>query len=84
MIAEDVVEHRPAEAAAELTRAERAAHPRTRVKPGSVLAARAATEYVYVAQDMRRILIVSSILFGVLIALWLLIVVFRVIPVSFY
>jgi hypothetical protein len=84
IIADDVVENKPAEAAAELERAARAAHPRHRVKPGSILAARAATEYVYVAQDMRRILIVAALLFGVLIVLWLALVVFRVVPLSFY
>ena len=59
-------------------------HPRTRTKPGSLLAARAASEYIYVAQDMRRILAVAFVLFGALIVLWLLIVVFRVIPLPFY
>ena len=62
----------------------RATGPRHRVKAGSLLAARAATEYVYVSQDMRRILFVSGILFGTLIVLWLLIVVMRVLPLSFY
>ena len=62
----------------------RATGPRHRIKAGSLLAARAATEYVYVSQDMRRILIVSAILFGTLIVLWLLIVVMRVLPLSFY
>jgi hypothetical protein len=49
-----------------------------------VLAERAATEYVYVAQDMRRIIGVSALLFGVLFALWLALIVFRVIPLDFY
>ena len=55
-----------------------------RTKPGSLLAARAANEYVYVAQDMRRILVVAAALFGTLIILWLLIVVMKVIPLPFY
>jgi hypothetical protein len=83
-IAEDLVEDRPEEARAELERVARATGPRHRVKAGSLLAARAATEYVYVSQDMRRILFVSAILFGTLIVLWLLIVVMRVLPLSFY
>ncbi len=49
-----------------------------------MLAARAATEYVYVSQDMRRILLVASGLIGILFALWLLVVVLRVIPLPFY
>jgi hypothetical protein len=87
VVAEDIIEEHPVEAAAELERveqAERAVHPRTRTKPGSLLAARAASEYIYVAQDMRRILAVAFVLFGALIVLWLLIVVFRVIPLPFY
>jgi len=84
VIAEDVVEHQPAAAASELERAARSTHRGQRVKPGSVLAARAATEYVYVAQDMRRIVIVAGLLFAVMIVLWLLIVVLKVIPLPFY
>ena len=49
-----------------------------------MLAARAATEYVYVAQDMRRILLVAGGLIGFLFALWLAVVVLRVIPLPFY
>jgi hypothetical protein len=45
---------------------------------------RAATEYVYVAQDMRRIIVVAVLLFGALVALWLAVVVLRVIPLEFY
>lgn len=82
-IAEDVVEDRPAEAAAAVDRAR--SHSRHRVaKPGSVLAAKAATEYVYVAQDLRRILVVAAVLFGILFAAWLIVVVLRVIPLPFY
>ena len=39
---------------------------------------------MYVAQDMRRIAVVAALLFGILFALWLLIVVLRVIPLPFY
>lgn len=55
-----------------------------KIKAGSILAARAASEYVYVAQDMRRILLVAGFLIGLLFALWLLIVVMRVIALPFY
>ena len=55
-----------------------------RIKPGSILAARAATEYVYVAQDFRRIVLVAGVLIGFLFALWVLVVVLRVIPLPFY
>jgi hypothetical protein len=84
-VAEDVVEHRPAAAAAEL---ERAARPTVRVhhkiKAGSILAERAATEYVYVSQDMRRIIFVAGGLIAVLFILWLLLVVMKVVPLPFY
>lgn len=49
-----------------------------------MLAARAATEYLYVAQDMRRILAVAGALFATLVVLWLLIVVLRVVALPFY
>jgi len=62
----------------------RSAQHRVRAKPGSVLAARAATEYVYVGQDLRRIAIVSTVLVGLMIAAWLLIVVLQIIPLDFY
>ena len=53
---------------------------RSRAKPSAVLAARAATEYVYVAQDLRRIAVVAAVLFGVMFALWVLIVVVGILP----
>jgi hypothetical protein len=84
VIAEDIVEDHPAEAAAELDRVARTTHSRHRTKPNSLLASRAATEYVYVAQDLRRILAVAGLLFGVLILLWLVVVMLKVIPVQFY
>ena len=85
-IAADIVEDRPAEAAEELERvASRVAAQRHRAaKPGSVLAAKAATEYVYVAQDMRRILLVAAALFSVLIVGWIVLVVLRLVPLPFY
>lgn len=46
---------------------------RVKVKPDSLLAQRAAGEYVYVGQDLRRIAVVAGILFTALIALWLFI-----------
>ncbi|HEY5488947.1 MAG TPA: hypothetical protein VIK00_03835 [Candidatus Limnocylindrales bacterium] len=84
VIAEDVVEERPVEAAAELERISNTVPARTRSRPGSLLAARAATEYVYVAQDMRRIIVVAAALFGTMILLWLLIVGLKVIALPFY
>lgn len=83
-VAEYIVEERPATAAGELEQAVRSAHPRHRVKAGSLLAARAATEYVYVARDMRRILLVATALVGVMLVLWLLLVVLRVVRLPFY
>ena len=48
------------------------------MKPNSVLAARAAEEYVYVGEDLRHIAIVAVSLFAVLILLWLIVVVANV------
>ena len=86
MVAEDIVDDRPEEARAELGRAAPRAGTRVhhKIKAGSVLAARAATEYVYVSQDMRRILLVASGIIGLLFALWMLVVVLRVIHLPFY
>ena len=81
--AEDIVEDRPASAAAVLETSARN-HPRNRVKPGSMLAAKAATEYVYVAKDLRRILIVATLLVALMLLLWFLLVVMRVVPLPFY
>ncbi len=84
VVAEDVLADEPAEAAHEVEQVVRQTHSRSRVKPGSLLAVRAASEYVYVSQDMRRILLVAGALFGTLIILWLLLVVMRVVPLPFY
>jgi len=43
----------------------------SRARPNSLLASRAAEEYVYVAQDLRRIAVVAVLLFGLLIAAWI-------------
>jgi hypothetical protein len=59
----------------------RAAPARSRARPSSLLAAKAATEYVYVAQDVRRIVVVGGALFAVMLLLWVLIVVAKVIRV---
>lgn len=58
----------------------RTTHHRARAKPGSVLAQRAATEYVYVAQDLRRIALVAVTLIGILLLLWIMLVVMGVSP----
>ena len=84
IVAEDVIADEPVEAAHELEQVARQTRSRSRVKPGSLLAVRAASEYVYVSQDMRRILLVAGALFGTLIILWLLLVVMRVVALPFY
>ena len=81
--AEDIVEDRPA-SAANVLEANARSHPRHRVKAGSLLAARAATEYVYVATDMRRIIFVAVLLIALMFILWVLLVVMRVVPLPFY
>jgi hypothetical protein len=48
---------------------------RPKVKANSVLAARAAEEYVYVGKDLRRIVTIAVALTGVLLVLWVLLVV---------
>lgn len=83
-VAELIVEDEPVQAAHELERTARTVRPHQRVKAGSLLAARAATEYVYVAKDMRRILVVAALLTGVMLVLWLLLVVMKVVPLPFY
>jgi hypothetical protein len=51
---------------------------RLKVKPNSLLAARAETEYIYVGADLRKIVLVGLALFGVLIALWIVLVLMKV------
>ena len=50
---------------------------RLKVKPNSLLATRAETEYIYVGSDLRRIVLVGLTLFGVLLALWIVLVVLK-------
>ena len=69
--AEDIEEGRLAAAASELERAGAAAPRGTRARPNTLLATRAAEEYVYVAQDLRRIALVAILLFGILFGLWI-------------
>jgi hypothetical protein len=82
--AELIVSERAASALAETRRPTQSAHVRPRAKPGSVLAARAANEYVYVAQDIRRIVVVAGLLFGAMVAAWLLLVVLKVVQLGLY
>jgi hypothetical protein len=49
-----------------------------KVKPTSALAARAAQEYVYVGEDLRRIARVSIAMLALMVVLWLIIVVANV------
>lgn len=86
VVAEDIVDQHQAEAANELELAARTTSTRThhKIKANSLLAARAATEYVYVAHDMRRIIVVAGGLFLFLFVLWLLVVALKVIPLPFY
>ncbi len=53
--------------------------PRSGPARQSALAVRAATEYVYVGQDLRHIALLASAIGGVLILLWLIIDVLRLI-----
>jgi hypothetical protein len=80
-IADDVVDERRATAAEGLERVARSTPARARTRPGSLLAAKAATEYLYVSQDIRRIVLVAALLFGIMLLLWVLIVVLRVVPI---
>ena len=78
-IAEDLVEGRVQEAVSELRTVATAMPPRARTRQsGGLLAAKAATEYVYVAQDLRRIVTVASLLFAVMLSLWILLEVVRI------
>jgi len=52
-----------------------------RVRASAALAERAATEYVYVAQDIRRILVVAALIFGAMIVLWVLLIGARILSV---
>jgi hypothetical protein len=50
--------------------------------PAGALAARAETEYAYVARDVKDIVRIASLLIGILIALWLVIDVAGVITIA--
>ena len=85
VVAEEITEPIPLTATTDSrqpTRSSQRVHHK--IKAGSILATRAATEYVYVAQDMRRIFLVAGGLTGLLFVLWLLIVVLKVIELPFY
>jgi hypothetical protein len=69
--AQDIEEGRPAAAANEPELAAAAAPRRPGGRPNTLLATRAAEEYVYVAQDLRRIALVAVLLFGILFGLWI-------------
>jgi hypothetical protein len=56
------------------SRVTRSTPGRLKYKPDSVLAARAATEYRYVDQDLKRIALLGGALFAILILLFLIIV----------
>lgn len=85
VVADAIVAEAPSvDAVAESQSVPRTTHSRHRIRAGSLLAARAATEYVYVAQDMRRILAVAAVLIAALIVLWVLIVVLKVVELPFY
>lgn len=80
-IAEDLVEGRPDRAAAELRSVAQSTPSRARTKTSGLLAAKAATEYVYVAQDLRRILMVATLVFGIMLLLWILLEVVRIVRI---
>jgi hypothetical protein len=66
----------PVTTAAQPVRSHQRGH--VKVKPTSALAARAAQEYVYVGEDLRHIAKVGITMLVLMIALWLLLVVFNV------
>lgn len=79
-IAEDLVEEQPQRGAEKLLAVADSSPERRRERATSLLAAKAAAEYVYVVEDVRRIVVVAGLLFGLMFVLWLLIVALRVIP----
>ncbi|MCY7417426.1 MAG: hypothetical protein LH650_02830 [Chloroflexi bacterium] len=70
----------PAAVAAASPRAPVVSHQRghIKMKPNSLLAARASQEYVYVGEDLRHIAVVAGVLLAALSLLWLVIVVLNV------
>jgi hypothetical protein len=75
-----LAEERAAEQARSRTR-DRSAPPRE-MTTGSTLGVRAEQEYAYVARDLKDIVRIVSILFTVLIALWLLVDVAKVVSIA--
>ncbi len=75
LITTDQAEPIRAETPADAAAVARSTPGRVKVKPNSLLAAKAATEYVYVGQDLRRIALVGASLFGILLLLWIVLVV---------
>lgn len=80
-IADEIVEGRPDRATAQLGAVARSTPSRSRAKPSGLLAAKAATEYVYVAQDLRRILMVAALVFGIMLVLWILLEVMHIVRI---
>ena len=70
------------ERAADAARARTKERSVREVTPGGSLALRAEEEYAYVARDVRRIAKVGSLLFAVLIGLWVLIDVAKVFSIG--
>ncbi len=70
----------PAAGASASPRAPVVSHQRghIKMKPNSLLAARASQEYVYVGEDLRHIAVVAGVLSASLILLWLVVVVLNV------
>ncbi|HKY88940.1 MAG TPA: hypothetical protein VJ141_03100 [Candidatus Limnocylindrales bacterium] len=78
---EEAAAARPPRAAPPAPLPSSAPHSPTSVRPGSVLAAKAAQEYRYVALDLRRIIVVVGTLFAAMLALWVAVDVLRVVTV---
>jgi hypothetical protein len=81
-IAEDLIEEAPTRAAEKLVAVADSSPQRRRTTASSLLAAKAAVEYVYVLEDIRRIVLVAGTLLAVLFVLWLVIVPLRLIPIT--
>jgi hypothetical protein len=80
-IAEDLVEEQPQRGAEKLLAVADSTPERRRERATSLLAAKAAAEYVYVIEDVRRIVLVAGMLFAVMFLFWVLIVALRIIPI---
>jgi len=71
----------PPRAAASIPLPSSAAHSPSSIRPGSILAAKAAQEYRYVTLDLRRIVVVVGTLFAAMLALWVAMDVLRVVAI---